>query len=149
MRNAVRTGVVATSLIAGVLGVAGPVLAATPVTTEVAVSDVSTLRVAPISATFNVVAGFTAWGQNVYVVGSIPELGSWNPAAAVRLTTTSGTFPNWTGGVQLPSNTYVEFQYIVKNADGTVAQWEKTFTNRSTVTPPSGAYITQDTFGAY
>ncbi|MDI6097347.1 CBM20 domain-containing protein [Actinoplanes sp. NEAU-A12] len=149
MRNAVRAGVVATTLIAGALGVAGPALAATPVSTEVAVSDVSTLRVAPVVATFNVTAGFTAWGQRVYVVGSIPALGSWNPAAAVPLNTTSGTFPNWTGSVELPPNTYVEFQYIVKNADGTVAQWEKTFANRSAVTPPTGTYITHDTFGAY
>ncbi|WP_229071087.1 carbohydrate-binding module family 20 domain-containing protein [Actinoplanes sp. DH11] len=95
-------------------------------------------------------AGFTAWGQSVQVVGSIPELGFWNTAKAVPLTTTAGTFPTWTGGVALPPNTYVEFQYVVKNANGTVARWEKGYQqNRATITPPTGTWITHDTFGGY
>lgn len=111
---------------------------------------VSAADVAPVAATFNVVAGFTSFGQNVYVVGSIPALGSWNTARAVPLTTTSGTFPAWTGGAALPPSTYVEYQYIVKNPDGTVVRWEKGFRqNRTTITPPTGTYVTHDTFGGY
>ena len=141
----------ATAALAGIIAapaLAAPALAATAPATIPAVSSAAAPN--PIAATFNLVAGFTAYGQNVYVVGSIPELGSWNPANAVPLTTTSSTFPNWTGGVALPANTYTEFQYIVKNADGTVARWEKGFRqNRSTITPPTGTYITHDTFGGY
>ena len=141
----------ATAALAGIIAapaLAAPALAATAPATIPAVSSAAAQN--PIAATFNLVAGFTAYGQNVYVVGSIPELGSWNPANAVPLTTTSSTFPNWTGGVALPANTYTEFQYIVKNADGTVARWEKGFRqNRSTITPPTGTYITHDTFGGY
>jgi len=145
MRNAVRAGAIATALIAGVLGASAPALAAGP--SAAAATDVSAQQVAPVAATFNVTAGFTTWGQSVYVVGSIPELGSWNPAAAVPLKTTSSTFPTWTGSVSLPPNTYVEYQYIVKNANGTVANWEKSYSNRTTTTPPAGTYITHDTFG--
>ncbi|MEU4558725.1 CBM20 domain-containing protein [Actinoplanes sp. NPDC023936] len=142
--------VLALGALAGVLAapaLATPVLAAPE---QVEKQAVSAAEVAPIAATFNVVVGFTSYGQNVYVVGSIPELGSWNPANAVPLTTTSSTFPTWTGGVALPANTYAEFQYIVKNPDGTVARWEKGYRqNRSTITPPTGTYITHDTFGGY
>ena len=146
MRNAVRTGAVATTLIAGVLGVSAPALAAGP---SAAGPGAATQRVAPIAATFNVVADFTTRGQNVYVVGSVPALGGWNTAYAVPLKTTGGSFPNWTGDVYLPPNTPVEYQYIVKNADGTVARWEKVLSNRTTTTPPTGIYITHDTFGGY
>ncbi|AEV85978.1 cyclomaltodextrin glucanotransferase [Actinoplanes sp. SE50] len=147
-RTTVRAGVLATALISGVLGVAGPALAA-PVTDAAPVAAAGT-AVAPIAATFNVTAGFTSWGQNVYVVGSIPALGSWDVSKAVPLTTTSSAFPTWTGSVALPANTYTEFQYVVKNADGSVARWEKGFQqNRTTITPPTGTYVTHDTFGAY
>ena len=155
MKVAVRIGTATAGLVAGALALAGPVAAAPDTATagvsSAGVSSAGTARVAPapVAATFNVVADFTRYGQNLYVVGNIPALGSWNTARAVPLTTTVSTFPNWTGGVSLPANTYVEFQYIVKNPDGSVARWEKSYQNRSTVTPPTGAYLTHDTFGAY
>jgi len=58
----------------------------------------------------------TFWGQNVFVVGNVPALGSWNPAAAVALSPTN--YPVWTGSVTLPQNTRVEYKYIKKvNSD--------------------------------
>ncbi|GIF15756.1 carbohydrate-binding module family 20 domain-containing protein [Actinoplanes teichomyceticus] len=148
-RTTVRLGVVATGLIAGVLGVTGPALAAPAAVDNVPVTA-SAADVAPIAATFNVTADFTTWGQNVYVVGSIPALGAWDPAKAVPLATTRTTFPTWTGGAALPPNTYIEFQYIVKNPDGSVARWEKgPRQNRITITPPTGTYLTHDTYGGY
>ncbi|BCJ47306.1 hypothetical protein GCM10010168_71050 [Actinoplanes ianthinogenes] len=147
-RIAARAGLVAAGLVAGVLGITGPALAA-PVTAAAAPVTAGAAEVTPIAATFNVTADFTSWGQNVYVVGSIPALGNWDTSRAVPLSTTSSTFPVWTGGAALPPNTYVEFQYIVKNPNGTVARWEKSFQNRTTITPPTGTYITHDTFGAY
>jgi hypothetical protein len=147
-RTTVRAGALAAGLIAGILGVAGPAVAA-PAAETPAVT-VGAAEVAPIAATFNVVADFTVWGQTVYVVGSIPELGSWNPAAAMPLTTSGRAWPNWYGNVALPPNTYIEFQYIVKNADGSVVRWEKGYQqNRTTITPPTGTYVTHDTFGGY
>ncbi len=61
-------------------------------------------------------------GQEVYVVGSIPALGSWTPANGVRLTTGPGSYPTWTGAVELPSGTAFEWK-LVKIGNGATV-WE-------------------------
>lgn len=105
----------------------------------------SSTRAAPsdtrVVATFNVTT-HTRWGQNVYVTGNLPELGSWNPDKAVPLS--SASYPIWSGTVVLPANTPVEFKYLIKEHNAPVI-WEHG-ANRTTVTPPTGVYITQDSF---
>ncbi|MFG3031641.1 carbohydrate-binding module family 20 domain-containing protein [Streptomyces sp. NPDC048253] len=49
--------------------------------------------------TFNVTAT-TSLGTNVYVVGSLASLGSWNPADAVPLS--SASYPTWSSKVIVP-----------------------------------------------
>ena len=94
-----------------------------------------------VGVTFAVNA--TTWfGQNVFVVGSIPALGSWSPAAAVPLS--SATYPVWRGTVTLPANTYLEYKYIKKDPDGTV-EWESG-ANRTYTTGASGAVTLGDTW---
>jgi alpha-amylase len=78
----------------------------------------------------------TAFGQNVFVVGNIPQLGSWNPAAAVPLTTGTGTYPRWNGSGTLPPNTNVEYKFVIRQ-DGQPVIWE-TGANRTLRTPASG-----------
>ncbi|MEU4619380.1 S8 family serine peptidase [Actinoplanes sp. NPDC023801] len=97
-----------------------------------------------IAATFNVTAE-TRWGQQVLVVGNLPELGGWDPARGVVLD--AARYPVWSGGVALPPGTAVEFKYAKRDPDGTVT-WEPG-ANRTTVTPPTGQYITHDTFGPH
>ncbi|MCX4748628.1 alpha-amylase family glycosyl hydrolase [Kitasatospora sp. NBC_01287] len=63
----------------------------------------------------------TSWGQNVYVVGSIPALGSWNPSAAIPLS--SANYPVWGGTVSLPANTAFQYKYLIKDSSGNVT-WE-------------------------
>jgi alpha-amylase len=63
----------------------------------------------------------TTFGQNVFVVGSIPALGSWNTGSAVALS--SAGYPVWSVTVPLPANTAVEYKFIKKNPDGSVV-WE-------------------------
>ncbi|MEU3460472.1 carbohydrate-binding module family 20 domain-containing protein [Streptomyces sp. NPDC006733] len=94
-----------------------------------------------VVATFNVTAT-TYWGQNLYVVGGASELGSWNPDKAVPLS--SANYPTWTGTVLLAANSRQEFKYLIKNPNGTLT-WERG-PNRTTVTPPTGTYITHDDF---
>ncbi|GHF00559.1 hypothetical protein GCM10018785_74550 [Streptomyces longispororuber] len=94
-----------------------------------------------VVATFNVAAQ-TQWGQQVYVTGNRPELGSWNPDKAVPLS--SATYPTWSATVLLPADTKVEYKYIIK-AVNTRVVWESG-PDRTTVTPPTGTYITHDTF---
>ena len=84
----------------------------------------------------------TVLGQNIYVVGSIADLGSWNTDSAVLLS--SATYPVWTGTLNLPANTYVEYKYIKKDGSGNVT-WESG-ANRTTTTPASGSTTLNDTW---
>jgi len=72
----------------------------------------------------------TVWGENVFIVGDTPALGSWNPAAAVALS--SATYPVWRATVSLPAATPVQYKYIKKN--GTQVTWESD-PNRTRTTP--------------
>ncbi|MGW0547875.1 carbohydrate-binding module family 20 domain-containing protein [Streptomyces altiplanensis] len=94
-----------------------------------------------VVASFNVTA-YTQWGQQIYVTGNRPELGSWNPDKAVPLS--SASYPTWSATVVLPANTRVEYKYIIKAAN-TPVLWE-TGPNRTTTTPPTGVYATRDGF---
>jgi alpha-amylase len=90
------------------------------------------------NVTFKVQNATTVWGQDVYIVGNIAQLGSWNTAQAKKLTPSA--YPTWDGVVALPMNTAIQFKFIKKNAAGTVV-WEGG-SNRSWTTPgtTTGAY---------
>ena len=47
-----------------------------------------------------VVEATTVPGENVFVVGSSVELGSWNTANAVPLATGNGVYPRWSTTVR-------------------------------------------------
>ena len=97
------------------------------------------------TATVAFAVNATTWfGQNVYVVGNLPQLGSWNPAAAIPLS--AATYPVWTANVSLPGSTAVEYKYIKKPADGGGSvQWE-TASNRTLTTPASGTLQRSETW---
>ncbi|MGW0209196.1 carbohydrate-binding module family 20 domain-containing protein [Streptomyces sp. NPDC003233] len=84
----------------------------------------------------------TGWGANVYVVGSIPSLGSWNTSDAVPLP--SASYPNWSRLVIVPKSTAFEYKYLKKDGSGNVT-WESG-TNRSYTTGSSSGYTTSDTW---
>ncbi|KAI0646216.1 glycoside hydrolase [Trametes meyenii] len=63
----------------------------------------------------------TAYGQSLYVLGSLPELGSWNPDNAVALC--SEAYPTWTMSVDLPAHVSFEYKFIRKADNGSV-EWE-------------------------
>ncbi|WKU06264.1 carbohydrate-binding module family 20 domain-containing protein [Micromonospora sp. HUAS LYJ1] len=84
----------------------------------------------------------TSYGQNVYVVGSVAALGSWNPANAVALS--SAAYPLWRATVALPANTSFEYKYLKKNPDGTVT-WESGG-NRSATVGSTGSWSANDTW---
>jgi alpha-amylase len=73
------------------------------------------------AVTFNVTYSNTIVGQDVYVVGSTAQLGSWNTASAIKLS--GAAWPKWTGTVNLTSGTAVQYKYIRKDAAGNVL-WE-------------------------
>ena len=41
------------------------------------------------------IKAFTEFNQCVKLIGSIPELGMWNPAQALSLYTNERDYPNW------------------------------------------------------
>ena len=63
----------------------------------------------------------TRFGQQVYVVGSTPELGSWEPTDGIALDTDADTYPRWSGTVPLGPDT--EWKLVKVNPDGGV-EWE-------------------------
>ncbi len=94
-----------------------------------------------IAVTFNANAT-TVWGQNVYVVGNVSALGSWNTANAILLS--SASYPVWSKTINLPANTAIEYKYIKKDGSGNVT-WESG-SNRTFTTPSSGTLTRNDSW---
>ncbi len=84
----------------------------------------------------------TSWGQNLVVVGDRPELGGWNPASAVALS--SATYPVWRASVSLPPGTVVQYKYVRTESNGAVT-WESG-SNRTATVPASGVLTLTDTW---
>ncbi|PMR58584.1 alpha-amylase [Verrucosispora sp. ts21] len=133
----------------------GPTPTATPTVTPTASPTASPTPTAspsqPAGSTRFTATVTTNPGQEVYVVGSIPQLGSWNPANGVKLSTTSGSYPTWSGSVDIPAGTAFEWK-LVKVGNG--VQWENdpnrtgtggtTFTvtwNQPATNPPGEATV--------
>ncbi|KDR78015.1 hypothetical protein GALMADRAFT_244986 [Galerina marginata CBS 339.88] len=63
----------------------------------------------------------TTFGENIFITGSIPQLGSWAPASAIALS--ASTYPVWSASVPLPAGTTFQYKFIRKETDGSVV-WE-------------------------
>jgi len=72
----------------------------------------------------------TVFGENIFLAGSISQLGTWAPASAVALS--SANYPNWAVTVNLPANTVFQYKFIRLEANGTVV-WESDPNRQSTV----------------
>lgn len=83
----------------------------------------------------------TVSGQNVYVVGSIPELGSWDAARSSEAFL-NPNYPEWFLPVSVPAGSTFQFKFIIKDAAGNVT-WEGG-ANRS-YTAPATVTATADT----
>ncbi|PPQ73977.1 hypothetical protein CVT25_006079 [Psilocybe cyanescens] len=82
-----------------------------------------------VAVTFQVTAT-TIYGENIFLVGSISQLGSWAPASAIALSPAS--YPVWSGTVTLPAGTTFEYKFIRKNTDGSFS-WESDPNRQATV----------------
>lgn len=85
----------------------------------------------------------TEWGESVWVVGSIPELGSWDVSKALMLTGSSGAdgSTNWQTSAKLPANAPVSYKFVKLQTDGTPV-WEQD-PNRDFQTSSCGASAMQ------
>lgn len=64
----------------------------------------------------------TVWGQNIYVCGSVPELGSWDEAKAVRMFNTSPS--DWNLDIEIEEESVVDYRYLIKeNEVTTIREW--------------------------
>ncbi|KAK7691582.1 hypothetical protein QCA50_004981 [Cerrena zonata] len=77
----------------------------------------------------------TTFGENIFLVGSISQLGSWDTASAIALS--SASYPIWTVAVTLPASTTFEYKFIRKETDGSIV-WESD-PNRQASTPASSS----------
>ncbi|KAJ7443711.1 glycoside hydrolase [Mycena latifolia] len=76
----------------------------------------------------------TTFGENIFLVGSISQLGTWAPASAIALS--AATYPMWTVTLDLPANTQFQYKFIRIETDGSVV-WESD-PNRAATTDASG-----------
>lgn len=99
-----------------------------------------TLGQTPASFVFQCTNGTTTSGQSVYAVGSIPQLGEWSVASAVKLSPTG--YPTWTGTISnLPPSTTLEWKCIKRqetNYPDVADAWQPG-ANTSATTPSTGS----------
>lgn len=85
----------------------------------------------------------TTYGQNVYISGSISQLGSWDASSAIALSASSYTSSNplWQVAITLPVGTSFEYKFIEKTTGSTTVTWESD-PNRSYTVPTGCAGTT-------
>jgi glucoamylase len=96
-----------------------------------------------IPVSFNVQAT-TVPGELIYLVGSVPQLVSWNPSAALAMNCT-GTYPTWRLTLDLPIDQNVQYKYIRMTPPSTAVTWESD-PNNSLYIPVNGTLATNDTW---
>ena len=74
--------------------------------------------------TFNEVKA-TNYGDTVYIVGSISQLGSWNTDNAIALSASGYTSSNpvWSGKISFAVGTSFQYKYFIKSSGGSIT-WE-------------------------
>ena len=68
------------------------------------------------------VSADTNLGENIYIVGNVPELGNWDPNESSEAML-NPNYPEWFLPVSVPKDTTIEFKFIKKDASGNVT-WE-------------------------
>ncbi|TBR40969.1 glycosyl hydrolase family protein [Marinomonas agarivorans] len=66
-----------------------------------------------VTGQFTCSNGSTYFGQSVYAIGNVAELGNWNIASAIKLDPSN--YPTWTGTIDLPANTNVEWKCLKRD----------------------------------
>ena len=87
----------------------------------------------------------TAWGESISLVGSIPQLGNWDPTKAIYLSASSqytDNNPLWTTTVNMPPGTSFQYKYIQFDVNGNVI-WEQDPNHSYTVPNSCSAPATQ------
>jgi glycosidase len=110
--------------------------------------DAMVLTNQQVPVTFQVNNAYTAWGEQIYLTGNVPELSSWSTAttsggnpvfggALGPAITYSGFYPSWKLTTSMPCGTTVQFKFLKVNGSGGVT-WEGG-SNHSYATPACGS----------
>jgi len=106
------------------LGSSSSSLAATSSSSSSVTSSANSSATGNVTVNFSCANGTTYSGQSVYVSGSVSGLGNWTAANAIKLNPTS--YPTWTGSIQLPANTSIQWKCLKREeanpANGNVWQ---------------------------
>ncbi|SES83962.1 alpha-amylase family glycosyl hydrolase [Anaerobranca gottschalkii] len=91
-----------------------------------------------IPVRFVVNNAYTSWGQNVYLVGNVHELGNWDPNRAIGpfFNQVVYQYPTWYLDISVPADTTLEFKFIKIDESGNVI-WQSGL-NRVYTTPEKG-----------
>ncbi|MEX0685424.1 MAG: alpha-amylase family glycosyl hydrolase [Balneolales bacterium] len=82
--------------------------------TELKTSDRAELTIIDVLAE-------TEYGEEIHILGNLPQLGGWDPEKTVG-PLSAESYPNWELQIALPANTYFEFQWI-KKRNGQIIEW--------------------------
>ena len=90
----------------------------------------------------------TSYGQDIYVSGSISQLGTWDTSKAIALSASGYTTSNplWQGTITLPVGTTFQYKFLKKTSGSSTVTWESD-PNRS-YTVPTGCSGTTATVTA-
>jgi glucoamylase len=115
----------------------------TTTTTTTSTTTTACTKPTSVAVTFDEIAT-TTYGENVYIVGSISQLGNWDTSSALPLSASKYTSSNhlWYATINLPAGTTFQYKYIRKESDGSIV-WESD-PNRS-YTVPSGCGVSTAT----
>ncbi|MFG3343232.1 carbohydrate-binding module family 20 domain-containing protein [Glycomyces sp. NPDC048151] len=84
--------------------------------------------------TVNATVSGTSVGDEVYIVGSIPQLGNWTAISSAHLS--GATYPVWKGTISVPAGTTFQYKYVIVRSSGSYT-WESTG-NRTATVPATG-----------
>lgn len=86
----------------------------------------------------------TVMGENIYIVGNVPELGSWNPDNCTEAML-NPNYPEWFLPVSVPAGTTIEFKFIKKDSSGNIT-WESGDNRVITSSPNSSGSIDTEVY---
>ena len=95
----------------------------------------------------------TKFGESVFLVGNIEELGSWEPSKAIALSTSPEHYPIWKSTTDLicPVGMEIVYKYLVKDKDSN-CHWEiiagSKSQNRQIIINTTGKFIICDEKGS-
>ncbi|MBI2332671.1 MAG: hypothetical protein HYU84_11020, partial [Chloroflexi bacterium] len=138
----VSSGTVSVPVLArwgAILMVGGSAPTPTPTNTPIpaTATPTPTATASSVQVTFTEVGYVTSYGQDIYIVGNVPELGNWNTAQAVKLNWVNSN--TWSGPVTFTTSKgqTIQYKYIVKDPNGSII-WEGGSNHTYTV-PSSGS----------